>query len=392
MIKDVRSEYNGRFTNEKYESFVQELNKAANCKIDFRVCETSLFLSEELTEKLKTACFDIIAQLDTDEYRKYSLNGVPKHLSVPGCNDKPLFLQIDFAIALDESGNHIPKLIELQGFPSLYGFQAYYQEIYEKFMWKPDGFTGFYNGLTLDSYKELLKKTILNGHLPENVILLEIDPLSQKTLVDFVVTEQYTGIKTVCISDIIKKGKKLFYMNQGKEIHIKRIYNRVIFDELDRKETKFAFSFQEELEVEWAGHPDWFYRISKYSLPYLKGINVPECYFLSDLTEYPSNLENFVLKPLYSFAGVGVDVEVTKEKLDSITDRNNYILQQKVDYAPLILTPEGYSKCEIRMMFIWDDKPLLVNNLSRMSKGKMMGVDFNKNKTWVGSGTAFHKE
>jgi hypothetical protein len=99
---------------------------------------------------------------------------------------------------------------------------------------------------------------------------------------------------------------------------------------------------------------------------------------------------------LYSFAGEGVEVDVTKEMLDKITSSSNlpagqdYILQKKIEYAPLVETPDGFAKAEIRMMFIWNDKPLLVNNLVRMSKGKMMGVAFNKDKTWVGSSLAYH--
>ncbi|KAA0250923.1 MAG: hypothetical protein EDM75_12860, partial [Chlorobiota bacterium] len=234
------------------------------------------------------------------------------------------------------------------------------------------------------------KKTILGDSAPENVILLEIEPDKQKTLIDFVVTGQLTGIKPVCITDVIKRGRKLYYLDGGREIPIDRIYNRVIYDELFRKDVQAAFKFQDDLDVHWVGHPDWFFLISKYSLPYLKSEHVPECHFLSDLQEYPSDLKNFVLKPLFSFAGLGVEVDVTKELLDSKTERHNYILQRKIEYAPLIETPEDYSKCEIRMMYLWNEKPVLVNNLTRFSKGKMMGVDFNKNKTWVGSGTAYH--
>ena len=184
--------------------------------------------------------------------------------------------------------------------------------------------------------------------------------------------------------------KKLFYSKDGKDIEVKRIYNRVIFDELERKKINFEFNFKDDVDVEWAGHPNWFFKISKYSLPMLKGNYVPECYFLNELNKYPDNLEDFVLKPLFSFAGLGVEVDVTKEKLDELQNRSNYILQHKVEYAPLIETPDGFSKVEIRMMFLWEEKPLLVNNLIRTSKGKMMGVDFNKNKTWIGSSIAYH--
>ena len=391
MVNEIRKKYNSEFKEAKYQAFVDDLNTSAGVGIDFRICETPLFLSKELTAELQAACDEIIRQLDTPEYRAFAEASIPDGLAVPNRADHPVFLQIDFAICSDGKGGFTPRLIELQGFPSLYGFQVYYDDIFRRHFPLPENYTAYYNGHDRDSYVELLKKTILGDSSPENVILLEIEPDKQKTLIDFVVTEQLTGIKPVCITDVIKRGRKLYYVDGGREIPVERIYNRVIYDELFRKDVQAAFKFQDDLDVHWVGHPDWFFLISKYSLPYLKSEHVPECHFLSDLKEYPTDLENFVLKPLFSFAGLGVEVEVTKELLDSKTERHNYILQRKIEYAPLIETPGGgYSKCEIRMMYLWNEKPVLVNNLTRFSQGKMMGVDFNKNKTWVGSGTAYH--
>ena len=111
---------------------------------------------------------------------------------------------------------------------------------------------------------------------------------------------------------------------------------------------------------------------------------------MNDLKILPDNLDNYVLKPLYSFAGSGVIIDLNKDILNKITDKENYILQEKINYKPVISTPEGKSKMEIRLMYIWDKEPVLVHNLVRLSKGKMIGVDFNKNKTWVGSSIAFH--
>ena len=390
MVNEIRKKYNSEFTEAKYQAFVDDLNTSAGVKLDFRICETPLFLSKELTVELQAACEEIIRQLDTPEYRAFAEASIPDGLAVPNRLDHPVFLQIDFAICSDSKGGFTPRLIELQGFPSLYGFQVFYDDVFRRHFPVPENFTSFYSGFDRNSYVELLKKTILGDSSPENVILLEIEPDKQKTLIDFVVTEQLTGIKPVCITDVIKRGRKLYYLDGGREIPIDRIYNRVIYDELFRKDVQAAFKFQDDLDVHWVGHPDWFFLISKYSLPYLKSEHVPECHFLSDLQEYPSDLKNFVLKPLFSFAGLGVEVDVTKELLDSKTERHNYILQRKIEYAPLIETPDDYSKCEIRMMYLWNEKPVLVNNLTRFSKGKMMGVDFNKNKTWVGSGTAYH--
>ncbi|HMN25741.1 MAG TPA: hypothetical protein PKE38_14650 [Ignavibacteriaceae bacterium] len=392
MIPEIRKKFNNDFSEKVYHDFLDDLNSILKYPTGFRVCETPLFLSHELTNELIKACEDVISQIKTEEFIKRSEAAIPQHLKVPNDFDHPPFLQLDFAITKSED-RFLPKLIELQAFPSLYGFQVYLNETIRKYFDIPVGFNSYFSGLNKTAYRALLTKLIIGNCDPENVILLEIEPEKQKTRIDFAATEELTGVTTVCLSKIKKRGKKIFYSKDGREIQVKRIYNRVIFDELERKNLKFDFDFRDEIEAEWVGHPNWFFKISKFSLPMLKGNYVPDCYFLNELDKYPKNLNDFVLKPLFSFAGLGVDVDVTKEKLDAIAIRNNYILQQKVNYAPLLETPDGYSKTEIRMMFLWEnknEKPLLVNNLIRTSKGKMMGVDFNKNQTWIGSSIAYH--
>ncbi len=393
MIPKLREQFNQQFSEIRYLAFLDELNSILKYPTDFRVSETPLFLSEEFTDELLKACDDIVSQLTNEEFRKKSVNAIPKRLIVPNDSDKPVFLSLDFAICKEED-RFIPKLIELQGFPTLYGYQYFLNRTLKKYFDIPDEFTPYFSGLDEDEYVDLLEKIILGNEDPEQVILLEIEPHRQKTRIDFAAMEKLIGIPEVCVTDIIKKGKKLFYKKDGREIEIKRIYNRVIFDELERKQIESSFNFFEEVDVHWVGHPNWFFRISKFSLPQLKGKYVPECFYLNELEKYPDNLSQFVLKPLFSFAGLGVDVDITKEKLDLITDRENYILQQKVEYSPVIKTPDDYSKVEIRMMYLWEEnsaKPELVLNLIRTSKGKMMGVDFNKNKTWVGSSIAYHQ-
>jgi hypothetical protein len=391
MIKELREKFNRNFTSEIYNNYVGELNSTLKYPVDFRVAETVLFLSSDLKKELISACNEIISELQTIEFKDYSKNAIPCGLEVPNEDEHPIFLQIDFAICKDSSGDFTPRLIELQGFPSLYGFQYYQGEIAQKHFQIPHGMHTYFSGFTAETFKIYFKEILLQNSSPENVILLEIDPEKQKTRIDFAATETLTGIKTVCISKIIKRGTKLFYKDKNKEIPIERIYNRVIIDELLRKKIDTPFNFTDDLDIKWAGHPNWFFKISKHTLPFLKNRYVPQCFFLNQLEQYPRDLDKFVLKPLFSFAGLGVDIEPSKEKLDSIDDKSNYLLQEKIEYAPLIETPDEFSKVEIRMMFLWKDSPLLINNLVRMSKGKMMGVDFNKNKTWVGSSCAFHE-
>lgn len=392
MIAELRKKFNSEFTQEKYEAFLNDLNTSLKYPVDFRVSETPLFLSDNLKNKLLNACDELCKQVTSNEFKLKMKDAVPPLLNIPGENDHPEFFVFDFAICKNESsGEFYPKLIELQGFPTLYGYQYFFERKIRNHFDIPENFTTYFNGITPDKYVDMLRDVIVGEADPANVILLEIEPEKQKTRIDFAATEKLLGVNEVCISDVIKHGKVLYYKKNGIEIPIERIYNRVIFDELSRTEAKFNFDLNEDLNVVWAPHPNWFYKMSKYSLPVLKGEFVPKCFYLRDLTSYPDDLENYVLKPLFSFAGLGVKIDVTKQMLDEIKDPGNYILQEKVEYAPLIETPDEYAKVEIRMMYFYDKEPILVNNLVRQSKGKMLGVDFNKNKTWVGGSAAFHK-
>jgi hypothetical protein len=389
MIPELRKKFNSEFDEDTYKKFVQELNTHLKYPVDFRIAETPLFLSQEMQSELISACDNLLKQIRTDDFKKRSQDALPAHLKVPNEDSHPQFLQIDFAICKD-NGSFIPQLIELQGFPTVYGYQYYLSQLTKKYFNIDNELTPYFSSLDEESYTRKLRDIIIDDCDIENVILLEIKPEEQKTRIDFAATEELLGITPVCISDVVQEGRKLYYKKNGKYIPIERIYNRVIFDELERDNISFSFNFHDELDLKWIPHPNWFFKISKYSLPMLKGKYVPDCFFLNEVKEYPDDLHNYVLKPLFSFAGQGVDVDLNEEKLKEIDDPENYILQKKIEYVPLIETPDERSKVEIRMMFLWDKEPLLVNNLVRMSKGKMMGVDFNKNKTWVGSSLALH--
>jgi hypothetical protein len=236
---------------------------------------------------------------------------------------------------------------------------------------------------------------LLNGHDPEKVILLEIDPMKQNTAIDFIITEKITGISSVHIGDIQREGRKLFYRKDGRKIPIQRIYNRVIFDELlKRTDLKLDFNLTEDVDVEWAGHPNWFFRISKYTMPMIKSRHIPECRFLNEYNSFPDDLENYVLKPLFSFSGSGVIFHLQKSDLESIpeNEKENFLLQRKIQYEPIIQAPDGNVKVEIRLLFLWEEnqpRPTLVTNLARLSRGEMIGVKFNKDKTWVGGSVCF---
>jgi|ERR1051326_156504 hypothetical protein len=392
MIPSLRKKFNAEFTQAAYEALVRDVNTATYFPADFRISETPLFLSAQVTEELVQASNEIVASLQTEKFRQHSTDAIPAGLEVPGEDGHTTFLQLDFALCGDGEGNIVPRLIELQGFPTVYCFQHLLDVQIRNHYSIPGNLTPYFNDLNSQSYVRLLRDVIAGEASPENTVLLEIEPEKQKTRIDFACTEDLLGVRPVCITKIIKRQRRLYYRRDGKEIPIERIYNRVIFDELQKKDLRYEFRFTDDLDVKWIGHPNWYFKISKHTLPFVTSPYAPPCTFLDNFDAHSEDLAGYVLKPLYSFAGAGVRLDVTRELLDSIHDKRNYILQKKVDYAPLIETPDGWSKAEIRMMFIWQDRPLLVNSLVRMSKGSMMGVAFNKDKTWVGSSVGYHLE
>lgn len=397
MISEIRKTFNANFSEEVYQQFLNYLNEKYQYEIEFRIAETPVFIDKVLKKKMIRACNEIVEVILKPDFKALTQNAIPKHQIVPNEDAHAQFICIDLAICEDKNGELSPRLIELQGFPSLFAFQDWISTSYRIFFSFPDHFEYLFNGLDSPQYLNLLKKTICGAHDPKHVILMDIEPMKQKTKIDFYCTEDFFGVKPVCISQVQKEGRKLFYVSNGEKIEIKRIYNRVIFDELEKRtDLNLQFTLTDEADVEWAGHPNWFFRISKYTMPFLKSEFVPKTSFLHQLESIPTNLEDYVLKPLFSFAGTGVMYDVTKEDIEKISDRENYILQEKVKYAPALLTPDGEGvKAEIRMMLLWpeaDKAPTLVTNLVRLSKGVMMGVKFNKNKTWVGGSTAFFEK
>ncbi len=401
MISSLRQRYNAAFTEARYAAFTKELNQAVYWPVDFRVAESPLFLDEATTRALIRASDDIIGQLAKPAFRAHAKTAIPPGLAVPHETEWPHFLAVDFALCRDASGQVLPQLIELQGFPTVACWQALLTGTYKKhFPEIPAEFTPYFGGLDEEAYLADLRHAMVGDILPENTVLLEITPDQQKTRVDFACTHAYLGIKPLCVTKVLKRGRQLFYPSGGREVRIERIFNRVIFDELLRKNPPMKFSFFDDLDVQWAGHPNWYFRISKHTLPYLKSPYVPDCRFISDFMvggvlhpdSLPADLENYVCKPLYSFAGLGVDIAPTREKIAAIEKPSEWLLQRKVTYAPVMETPDGPAKAEVRLIYAGDGTgmPKLVNQLVRLTKGAMHGVDFNKGRTWVGASAGFH--
>ncbi len=414
MLPALRERFNREFTPDKYRAFLSALDAACGTHVKFRVCETPCFFPCALVERLAAAGREMIHQLvDDPAYREASRAAIPLEFNVPAEAPRPLFIQADFGLVRGPDGALQPRLVEIQGFPSLYAYQALLLEAYRQSYALDAGLRAFLDFPDADSYLRELRRAIVGEHDPENVVLLEIQPWEQKTLPDFTATEKLLGVRPVCVTEVKKEGRRLFYQRDARRIPIRRIYNRVIVDELVRKNLPLPFSFCDDLDVEWAGHPNWFFRISKFSIPFLDHPAVPRAWFLDRLpaglcspglqtrggSSWPADPENYVLKPLYSFAGLGVIVGPTRDDLDAIPreKRGEYLLQERVRFEPVIATPHGPTQAELRIMYLWVDHrngdvkdglkagPIIV----RMGRGKMMGVDHNRDLEWVGASGAF---
>jgi len=398
MIAKIRDDFNATFKDSYYENLLQFVKDAYGEPTAFRISETPVFISKEVKTQVESACASIIEQLWKLDFTKIRERFIPKELQSPVPMGNPHFLAIDFGLCEDDTGGITPQLIELQAFPTLFFYQPFLGEAFKKCYpnLPKNGFDYYLGGLNKESYSKKIKDIILGNEKPENVILLELFPEKQKTRIDFWSTKKALGIEIVCMTKVLKEGKKLFYMNDGVKTPIHRIYNRVIYDELERiQDLKINFNLNDDLDVEWITHPDWFFMISKCIMPMLEHENIPKSYYLTD---FPAdiNLDNFVLKPLFSFAGQGVNLHPKKETIAAIKDKYNYILQQKVTYAPVVKTNSSKnSKVELRMLFVWDDKsgrlePVI--NLTRMSKGEMINVSHQVDESWIGSSISFFEQ
>jgi len=396
MIPHIRKLFNEAFTEESYQSFLRDLDSKHPGAIEFRIAETPVFVPDDFRDGMISACESIIDIVTAPGFIAGSDNSIPVSDFVPGKEQQPQFIAFDFGICLNDKNGLEPQLIEMQGFPTLYAFQAYYPELIQQHFPLTGDFTQYLGGYTRDSYLDELKKILIGQEEPEHTILLEIKPHEQKTRIDFYCTQDYFGIQPVCITELTEEGNQLFYFHQRlkKKIQVKRIYNRIIFDDLHAQKEKLGnhIDLAREWDVEWIPHPNWFYRISKHTLPYIQHPFVPQTWFLDQVKTIPADLENYVLKPLFSFAGQGVVIDIRPGDLAAVKDPANWILQRKVNYAPVIPTPDDPAKVEIRIMYLWPQgasRPKPAINLARLSKGKMIGVRYNKDRSWVGGSVAF---
>ena len=387
MIPALREAFNAAWSEAQYQALLTRLQQRAG-SIEFPVSETPCFFPKPLIGELAATGRDLIQQAMSGPAASASERVVPERFR--GASDTephPTFLQVDFGLVRNAAGQIEPRLVELQAFPSLYGFQMALADAYCEAFQMPAGLDEYLDGLTRDGYRALLQRAITGGHDPAEVVLMEIEPQRQKTRPDFVMTEELWGVCAIDTSAVIKDGRRLLYARNGKLTRIRRIYNRVIPDELIRKGVALPFDYRDDLDVEWTGHPEWYFRISKFSIPWLRHSSVPRTWFLHEVDVLPAPREDLLLKPLFSFAGGGIVFAPTDQQLGTIPveQRDQYILQERVAFEPVIATPHGPTQAEIRMMYVWTDELRAVLPLVRMGRGKMMGVDHNKGLRWVGA-------
>ncbi len=398
MISPIRETFNEGYKQEFYENLQKEVLNTFGEPCGFRISETPVFISKAVKDKVFEACdaiLDQLSRIDLNSIRRRFVPGITPSSPLP---EKPHFLAIDFGLCYDDTGAVVPQLIELQAFPSLMYYQPFLGKTFK--MHYPNlpakGFHFFFEDLNEAEYYGLLRELILGKEAAENVILMELFPDQQKTRIDFWATKQILGIEVVCMTQVLREGRSLYYMNQERKIPIHRIYNRVIQDELQRHPgLETAFTLQDDLEVEWVTHPDWFYIISKCIMPLLDHKYIPKSYYLNELPK-GLPLSDFVLKPLFSFAGTGINLDPTPEAIAAIEHPEDYLVQSKVTYAPLIRTKSGSnSKVELRILYLKDPgtnmmKPVI--NLTRMGKGGLINVSHQTTDTWIGSSISFFED
>ena len=406
MIASIRQKFNTAFTEEVYQNYLAALNTPFPGALDFSVAETPIFIDKVFIQKVLSTGDYVNQVIQSDRFNSItepSLKNIPHF---PNETALPQCIVMDFAIAINEQNELVPALIELQGFPSLFAYEVLQDECIRKTYTIPAGYSPYLNGYTKEKYMHHLE-TILKGDIlidkdldtlknsHKHTVLLEILPHQQKTRIDFYCTEKYFNIPIVCITELFIEENYLFYERAGKKIKIDRIYNRIVLDELKNQTKEIQEKgalLQNNLEVEWVTHPHHFFRISKFLLPFLNHPYIPKTQFVNQLTETPTALDTYILKPLFSFAGQGVIIDISAADIENIKDPSAWILQEKVEYANCIETPTGPAKAELRLYYFWDEAKkeyIATMNLSRLSKGKMIGVNYNKTATWVGGSLAY---
>lgn len=401
MNRSERDLFNARWSEELFTSYRTRLEQQVG-PIPFQLAETPFFISKELRDFMFTSANAIVAQLAEPALLEKLRGAVPERFFVRGEPALPDCAQVDFAVVQNDDGSFEGRVVELQAFPSLYAMMTLMADAWAEQMNafpELEGPWTAFNGKTRAEALEQMRRVIVGDHDPREVVLVDVEPEEQKTVPDFVTTRLFFGVESCCITKLERDGRNLYRRDaSGERVRVRRIYNRVVFDELEKKGLQVPFAWGDDLDVEWASHPNWYWIWSKYALPYVKHRAVPKATFLHEMKEIPSNLGDYVLKPLFSFAGAGVILDPTQADIDNIPEgeRSGWILQEKITYASAFNAPDGGSvKAEVRVMLLRDapgEMPAPLLCLVRLSRGKMLGVDFNKGFRFVGGSVGMWRD
>jgi hypothetical protein len=391
----LRTEFNRVWSPDLYRRVRGDLERRLGSGIPFPLAESPLFLTPALRDCLQDTANEIMAQLVQPDFIERAEATIPERWKGPGRGDLPNLAVVDLAIVQEEDGSFGCRVVELQGFPSLYCFQILLADVWATALadvhGMPDRWRLFFSGLDRYHAMSILRRSILSGHDPREVVLLDFRTEHQKTYPDFAATQRWFGVDPVCVTELIRDGDKLYRRIDGRLHRVRRIYQRIVFDELERLGGSLPFDPHEVMDVEWASHPEWYFLWSKVSLLELDHPAVPRTIRLTDMGAIPDDLENWVLKPLYSFAGTGVVIDPTPEDFAKVPEKDAYewVIQEKIEYAPAFHNPDGKPvRAELRMMFVRpedESEMTLLLNLGRLSRGKMIGVDHNQGLLWTGA-------
>ncbi|MGD9906670.1 MAG: hypothetical protein AB7U83_24650 [Vicinamibacterales bacterium] len=391
MVPALRDPFNRRWTPADYVRLQARLGERTGLPLPFPVSETPCFFPRALLDEMAATAVTLVTGFLADAPARAAAEAlIPARYLGPGQEAQPTCVQVDFGLVETPSGV-APRLVELQAFPSLYAFQHVLADTHREVHGLPDDLDAYLGGLDAAAYLALVGDALRGGHDPAEVVLMEIAPDQQKTRPDFVLTEQLWGVATVDPREVTVRGRTLTRRLGGREVPIRRVYNRIIPDELERTRHPMPFDYRDDLDVEWVGHPAWYFRVSKSAIPWLRHPAVPRTWRLDQVDGLPLDPARLVLKPLFSFAGGGIRFNPSAADLAAIAvdQRQLYLLQERVAFAPVIATPHGPTQAEIRVMCLWTDRLRAVLPLIRMGRGQMMGVAHNQGLAWVGASAGF---
>ena len=265
MIEALRQRFNGGFSQDAFLRVVRAVEDEVGGPIPFRLAESPIFLPGALVDEMRLATEAILAEIFAHpEYADRVRRHVPPQAFLPTRSDHPPFVQCDFALAEGDCGRVVPRLIEIQGFPSLYAFQHALCRAYQQAFALTSEVSFLGRGIDEGGFLALFRQAVLGGHDPETVALVDVHPWEQGTWPDFRLTQKLLpGLAVVDATEVLRRGDGLFYRERGREVKIARIFNRLVWEDVRRVESEMAFRLGEPLDVEWAGEPGWFFQLSK---------------------------------------------------------------------------------------------------------------------------------